>query len=137
MNLPNALNLQHYQPNRNDSIDFGFLSTHFNENAKDKVESLFQLDKSEKFPSSTSDNNHKIRQNNLCHFGYDKCFDTNSIEYRANNLNFSYENLFETNTMADQSCTQPIAYNTNYGEVNQLSNETGKFSIYYSQNLNK
>lgn len=108
MNLSNAVNSQHYQPNRNDSTDFGFLSSHLNENGKDKVESLFQLDKSEKYPSPAFDSNHKIRQNDLCHFGYDKCNDTNSIEYRANNLNFSYENLFESNTIADQPHTIQI-----------------------------
>lgn len=114
MNLPNAVNSEYYQS------DYAALSTHFDDNDKHKVESLLQLDKSEKFPSS-------IRQNELCHFGYDKCFDTNSIDYRANNLNFSYENVFETNTTVNQQCTQPIAYHTNYEGVNQFANETGKF----------
>lgn len=128
MNVPNAVNSQYYQTNQSDSIDLSVLSTHFNENCKNKVESLLQLDKLENFPSSThDDNNHKLRPTDQYHFGYDKCFDTNSFDYRANNLNFSYENLFESNTIADQQCTQPMAYHTNYADVNQLPNETGKF----------
>lgn len=131
MNLPNAVNSQYYQPNRNDSTGYAALSTHFDDSDKYKVESLLQLDKAEKFPSSTlDDDHHKIRQNDLCHFGYEKCFDANSIDYRANNLNFSYENLFETNTTVDQQCTQPIAYHTIYEDVNQPPDDTGKFWLF-------
>ena len=108
-------------PNRNNLNDFSFPSSHFNENGENKVESLFQLDK----PSSAFDTNHKIRPNDLYHFGYD----TNSIEYHTN---FGYENLFETNKMVKQQCTpQSIAYDTNYAELNQTPNDTRKFSIFF------
>lgn len=128
MNLPNAVNSQYYQPDQIVSSDLSILSTHFNENGKNTVESLLQLDKPEKFSSSAHDDrNHRMRQNDLFHLGYVKCFDTNSIDYRVNDLNFSYENLIETNTVSDQSCTQPIAYHSNYEDGNQLPNETGKF----------
>lgn len=120
MNLPNAVNSQYYQSNRNDLTDYAALSTNFDNNDKHKVESRLQLDKSEKFPPS-------IRQNDLCHFGYEKCFDTDSIDYRTNNLNFNFENVFETNTTIDQQCTQPIAYHTNYEGGNQPPIGMGKF----------
>lgn len=127
MNLPNTLQSQHYQQNRNDSADFGFSSAQFIDSDKTNVESLFQSDKSEKFPSTATGSNHKMRPINHCYFGYDKCFDTNAIEYHPNNSNYSYENRFETNPMANQQCTQSFAYNTNYAEINQPSNETGEF----------
>lgn len=107
MNLPNAVQSQHYQ---NESIDFGVSSAHFNESDKDHVESSL----------STSGNDlHTIRQNNLCYFGFDKYFDPNATEYR--------ENSFESNTIANQhQYIQSIAYNTNSGEINQPPNEMGK-----------
>lgn len=128
MNLPNAM--QHYQKMPNEATDFGFSSTHLNESDKDKMESSFQLDQSVKCPSPLSGSHDKIQRNDLYYFGYDRCIDTNAIEYRANNLNYSYENFFETNTTIAHQCTQSAAYNINYGNINEPSNETGKFLLF-------
>lgn len=128
MNVPNAVHSEHYQQNPNDANDFGFSTKHFNESGKHKMESAFQLDETEKCPSQASGSNLKIQQHEISSYiGYDRCFDSNAIEYRANNSNYSYENLFEANTEFPTTHTQPVAYHTNYGDVNELANETGQF----------
>lgn len=116
MNLPNTVHSQHYQPNRIDSLDFGFSSTHFNEYGENKVESSSS---SAAAAVSSRNNSHTIRETNQCYFDYDKYFDSHAAEY--------HEHSFASNTIANQQCIQPIGYNTNYDEIIHTPNDTGTF----------
>lgn len=123
MNFPNAVHSQHSHEHRIDSIDFDFPSTHLAMNGRNSIESASSVAAA---GASGITNLHTAREeNNLCYFGYDKYFDSNTTEY--------HKNSFDTNTIANQQCIQSIAYNTNYGEINHAATiETGRlFDCYY------